>query len=92
VVAKVIPNIKDKMLAYFLYKEIFINYRVFKELLLDNNINLLSYIIELYIKILKVKHCIITLNYPRTNSKNKNINSLLGKILIKYLIGKLTYL
>jgi hypothetical protein len=42
VVAKAVPNMKEETLAYFLYKEIFINYRVFKELLLDNSINLLS--------------------------------------------------
>jgi hypothetical protein len=34
----------------------------------------------------------MTLNHPRTNSKNKNINNLLEKILIKYLIDKLIYL
>jgi hypothetical protein len=39
VVAKAVPDVKEEILAYFLYKEIFINYRVFKELLLDNSIN-----------------------------------------------------
>jgi hypothetical protein len=42
IVAKAVPDAKDETLAHFLHEEIFVNYRVFEELLSDNSINLLS--------------------------------------------------
>jgi IS30 family transposase len=92
VVAKAVPNAKDEMLARFLHEEIFVNYGVFEELLLDNGTNLLSRVVESYVKILKAKHCTTTPNHPRTNGKNENMNGLLGKMLMKYLMGKPTRL
>ncbi|KAM0798433.1 hypothetical protein BDR22DRAFT_808903, partial [Usnea florida] len=87
---KAVYNIIDKTITKFLYNNIFINYRPPRELLLDNRTNFLNRVVALYLIYLKTRYYIIILYYPRINRKVKNLNSLLGKILIKYLINKLT--
>jgi hypothetical protein len=89
-VTKAIPNTTNEAIAEFLHKEIFINYGAFNELVSNNRYNLLLQVIEVFIKILKAKHCIITLSHPQINRKNENLNSLLSRMLMKYLISKLT--
>jgi hypothetical protein len=41
-VAKAVPNITNKAIVEFLYKEIFVNYGAFDELVSNNRRNLLS--------------------------------------------------
>jgi hypothetical protein len=89
---KAVPNITNKAIAEFLHKEIFVNYSAFNELVSDNGRNLLLQVMEVFIKILKAKHCTTTLSHLQINRKNKNLNSLLSRMLIKYLISKLIQL
>jgi hypothetical protein len=82
----------NKAIAEFLHEEIFINYGVFNELVSNNRCNLLLQVMEVFIKILKAKHCITTLSHPQINKKNKNLNGLLSRMLTKYLVSKLMQL
>jgi hypothetical protein len=91
-VTKAVPNTTNEAIAEFLYKEIFVNYGAFDELVSNNRRNLLSQVVEVFVKILKVKHRTTTPSHPRMNRKNENLNGLLGRMLIKYLVSKLTRL
>jgi hypothetical protein len=62
-VIKAVPNITNKAIAEFLHEEIFVNYGAFNELVSNNGCNLLSQVMEVFIKILKAKHCITTLSH-----------------------------
>jgi transposase InsO family protein len=89
---KAVPNATDEAIAEFLHKEIFVNYGVFNKLVSNNGRNLLSRVVEVFIKILKAKHRTTTPSHPQTNRKNENLNGLLGRMLIKYLVSKPTRL
>jgi hypothetical protein len=89
---KTVPNTTDEAIAEFLHKEIFVNYGAFNKLVSDNRRNLLSRVVEVFVKILKVKHRTTTPSHPQINRKNENLNSLLSRILMKYLISKPTQL
>jgi hypothetical protein len=91
-VAKAVPDATDEAIAEFLHEEIFVNYGAFDELVSDNGRNLLSRVVEVFVKILKAKHRTTTPSHPRTNGKNENLNGLLGRMLTKYLVGKPTRL
>jgi hypothetical protein len=52
--------------------------------------NLISAVIKYYVSLLKVRYRIIISYYPRINRKIENLNEILKRILIKYLIKKLT--
>jgi hypothetical protein len=55
-VAKAVPNATNEAIAEFLHKEIFVNYSAFNELVSNNGRNLLSRVVEVFVKILKAKH------------------------------------
>jgi hypothetical protein len=60
---KAVLNATNKAIAEFLHEEIFVNYGVFNELVSDNGCNLLSRVMEVFVKILKAKHCMMTLSH-----------------------------
>jgi transposase InsO family protein len=66
------------------------NYRAPIEVISDNSQNLLSGVVAYYLKLLKTRHRTTTPYHPRINGKVENLNGLLGRMLTKYLIGKLT--
>jgi transposase InsO family protein len=88
-VAKAVPEATEEELGRFLHEQIFMNYGAPIELISDNSQNLLSGAVDYYLKLLKTKHRLTTPYHPRTNGKVENLNRLLGRILTKYLIGKL---
>jgi transposase InsO family protein len=47
---------------------------------------------EVFVKILKAKHRTTTPSHPQINGKNENLNGLLSRMLMKYLISKPTRL
>jgi hypothetical protein len=57
---KAVSNMTNKAIAEFLHEEIFINYGTFDKLVSNNRRNLLSRVVEVFVKILKAKHCMIT--------------------------------
>jgi hypothetical protein len=62
-VIKAVPNATNEAIAEFLHKEIFVNYSAFNELVSNNRHNLLSQVVEVFIKILKAKHRTTTLSH-----------------------------
>ena len=66
------------------------NYGALLEILSNNSLNLLLGTVSYYLNLLKTRYWLTTPYYPRTNRKVENLNGLLGRILTKYLIGKLT--
>ena len=63
-------------------------YGPFKELLLDNGLNLIGFVFSTYLKLLGTKAKHTTLYHPRTNGKVKNFNDILNNILTKILTNK----
>lgn len=67
-------------------------YKPFNELLSDNGTNFLVNVVEYYLKKLYIWHKYMTIYYPQTNRKVKNLNSSLSDILTKYVVDKPTKL
>jgi hypothetical protein len=63
-VAKAIPDATNEAIAEFLHEEIFVNYGAFNKLVSNNGCNLLLQVMEVFVKILKMKHRIMTLSHP----------------------------
>ena len=91
-VARVTPNATEETLAEFLFRDIYVYYGVFNELLSDNGVNLLSGVVKHFVGLLRARYRTTTPYYPRTNGKVENFNGLIGRMLIKYLMGKPTRL
>ena len=73
----------------FIYKKIFLVYRIQYEILLDNSLNLVTKAIETFLIITKIKHKYIIPYYLQMNSKLKHFNRILRGILLKCLFRKL---
>lgn len=87
---KALLEATEEAIAEFFYDDIFTVYNTPIEFLTDNSANLLTISIQYFIKLINTKHRTTTLYYPQTNGKVENLNSLLGRILIKYYINKPT--
>ncbi len=87
---KAVLNVMKTIVADFLCNEIFMNYNSLRELLFNNNINFLSYVMIYYLKKLKTQHKTMTLYYLCTNEKIENLNKMLSFMFTKYLISKST--
>ena len=73
-------------------KEIFIYYRLLKELLSNNKTNLKADIVKYYSQKLVTYHQNTTVYYSQINKKIENLNNTLKDILTKYLTDKSTIL
>jgi hypothetical protein len=62
-------------------------YSLLKELLSNNERNLIKRVIKVYTTLLTTKYRVTTLYYLRTNKIIKNFNGLLSNVLIKILIN-----
>jgi len=76
----------------FLYNKIFINYSLLSELLFNNSINFLSYVMIYYLKKLRTQHRTMTFYHFCINEKIKKLNKMLSFMLTKYLMSKSTQL
>jgi len=91
-VIKAVLNAIKITVADFLCDEIFTNYNSSRELLFNNNMNFLSYVVIYYLKKLKTQHKTMTLYYFCINEKIENLNKTLSFMFIKYLMSKSTQL
>ena len=87
-IAHTIAKAMKKKIIHFIHKKIFINYEVLWEILLNNNINLISAVIRHYVSQLNTQHYIMMSYHSRTNEKMKNFNKTLNQMLTKYLMNK----
>jgi len=91
-VTKAVLNAIKIIVADFLYNKIFMNYSSSRELLFNNNMNFLNYVVIYYLKKLKTQHRTMTFYYFCINEKIKSLNKMLNFMLTKYLMSKLTQL
>jgi len=91
-VTKAVLNVTKTTVTDFLCDEIFTIYDLLRELLFNNSINFLSYVVTYYLKKLRTQHRTMTLYYFCINEKIENLNEMLSFMLIKYLMNKLTQL
>jgi len=91
-VTKAVLNVTKTTVTDFLYDEIFTIYDSLRELLFNNSINFLSYVVTYYLKKLRTQHRTMTLYYFCINEKIENLNEMLSFMLTKYLMNKLTQL
>ncbi len=89
---KAVLNVTKTTVTDFLYDEIFTIYDSLRELLFNNSINFLSYVVTYYLKKLRTQHRTMTLYYFCINEKIENLNEMLSFMLTKYLMNKLTQL
>ena len=68
----------------------FQHYEISKELLSNNETNLLKNVIRHYLRILAIKHKNTVLYHSKTNEKIENLNEILDNVLIKKLTNKST--
>jgi len=91
-VTKAVLNVTKTTVTDFLCDEIFTIYDLLRELLFNNSINFLSYVVTYYLKKLRTQHRTMTLYYFCINEKIENLNEMLSFMLTKYLMNKLTQL
>jgi len=91
-VTKAVLNVTKTTVTDFLCDEIFTIYDSLRELLFNNSINFLSYVVTYYLKKLRTQHRTMTLYYFCINEKIENLNEMLSFMLTKYLMNKLTQL
>ncbi len=89
---KAVLNVTKTTVTDFLCDEIFTIYDSLRELLFNNSINFLSYVVTYYLKKLRTQHRTMTLYYFCINEKIENLNEMLSFMLTKYLMNKLTQL
>ncbi len=89
---KAVLNAIKIIVTDFLYNKIFTNYNLLRELLSNNSINFLSYVVIYYLKKLETQHRTMTFYYFYINEKIENLNEMLSFMLTKYLMSKLTQL
>jgi len=89
-VTKAVLNAMKAIVADFLYNKIFTNYDSLRELLFNNDINFLSYVMTYYLKKLRTQYRTMTSYYLCINEKIKNLNEMLSFMLTKYLMNKST--
>ena len=87
---KAVLNVTKTTVTDFLCDEIFTIYDSLRELLFNNSINFLSYVVTYYLKKLRTQHRTMTLYYFCINEKIENLNEMLSFMLTKYLMSKLT--
>jgi len=85
-------NVTETIITDFLYNKIFINYNLLRELLFNNSINFLSYIVIYYLKKFKTQYKTMTFYYLCINEKIENLNEMLSFMFTKYFMNKLTQL
>ncbi len=91
-VTKAVLNAMKAIVADFLYDEIFINYDSLREVLFNNSINFLSYVVIYYLKKLRTQHRTMTFYHFCINEKIENLNKMLSFMLTKYFMSKSTQL
>jgi len=89
-VIKAVLNATKIIVADFLYNEIFMNYSSLRELLSNNDINFLSYVMIYYLKKLETQYRTTILYHFCINEKIENLNEILSFMFTKYLMSKLT--
>jgi len=91
-VTKAVSNAMKTTVTDFLCNKIFINYSLLSELLFNNSINFLSYVMIYYLKKLRTQHRTMTFYHFCINEKIKKLNKMLSFMLTKYLMSKSTQL
>jgi len=89
-VTKAVLNAMKATITDFLCNKIFTNYDLLRELLFNNSINFLSYIVIYYLKKLRTQHKTMTLYHFCTNEKIENLNEMLSFMFTKYFMSKST--
>ncbi len=89
---KAVLNAIKTIVTDFLCDEIFTNYDLLRELLSNNNMNFLSYVVIYYLKKLRTQYRTMTFYYFCINEKIENLNKMLSFMLTKYLMSKSTQL
>jgi hypothetical protein len=82
-----LPNIRVETIAKVIYNDITMVYGPLKELLFNNDRNLIEDVIKAYTTLLATKYRVTTPFYLRTNEIIKNFNGLLENIFTKMLIN-----
>lgn len=77
-----------EIITKFLYNDIYINYDMFYEILIDNEVNFVEGAVRHFINQLQMKHCRTTFYHSHTNKKVEYLNEILSNILMKYLVRK----
>jgi len=89
-VTKAVLNAIKTIVTDFLCDEIFTNYDLLRELLSNNNMNFLSYVVIYYLKKLRTQYRTMTFYYFCINEKIENLNKMLSFMFTKYFMNKLT--
>jgi len=89
-VTKAVLNAIKTTVTDFLCDEIFTNYDLLRELLSNNNMNFLSYVVIYYLKKLRTQYRTMTFYYFCINEKIENLNKMLSFMFTKYFMNKLT--
>ncbi len=87
---KAVLNAIKTIVTDFLCDEIFTNYDLLRELLSNNNMNFLSYVVIYYLKKLRTQYRTMTFYYFCINEKIENLNKMLSFMFTKYFMNKLT--
>ena len=75
-----------------MHEKILKHYETLKELLINNETNLLKNVVKHYLRIFVIKHRNTISYHSKTNERIENLNEILNNILIKYLTKKSTKL
>ena len=75
-----------KIFVDFVINDMYKNYKIFKEIIIDKNVNLWTLIMNMTFELLKIKHRSTISYHSRTNEIVKRFNNILNSMLIKYCI------
>ena len=83
---KAILKATAKAFVDFVINDMYKNYKAFKKIITDRDVNLWTSIMNITFEFLKIKHRSTTSYHSRTNEIVKRFNDILNQILIKYCI------
>ena len=83
---KIISKVIAKTLTDFVINDMYKNYKTFKKIIINKNVNFSTSIINMTFKLLKIKYQNIILYHSRTNKTVKRFNNIINQMLMKYCI------
>ena len=83
---KTISKTTAKAFVDFVINNMYKNYKIFKKIIIDKDVNLWALIINMTFELLEIKHRNTILYHSRTNEVVKRFNNILNQMLIKYCI------
>ena len=91
-ITKVISKVNEKVIADFIYNEIYMHYDASQEIFTDDDKNLWRDVMQRYLKKIKTLHKNINSYHSYINDKMKRLNDIIDTMLEKMLFNKYTKL